>query len=142
MRIILLSSLSPSISSPPAIPTAAPPVCRGACEKCCGVSRYDDDALAMDDSVGVDSIGHHHHHPDMEEVVHMGQHQLSEGEQAALAAAAVAAAAAAAPLPTVPVNVGVGVLPGPGEDDHVGKRRRLEHDGEHSAWSNFQGHLN
>eukprot|EP00047_Mylnosiga_fluctuans_P015465 m.46723 g.46723 ORF g.46723 m.46723 type:complete len:376 (-) comp5936_c0_seq3:108-1235(-) len=94
-----------------------PPICRGACEKCCaGVAPYDDD-MGMDNPDEVD--------------VPMGPHQLSEEDQA-LAAVAVAAAAAA-PLPTmqgVVMHHPVALPTGPSHDDdpHSVKRRRLDNE--------------
>lgn len=139
----------------------APPICRGACEKCCGVATsYEDDDLPIDDEVDMGPHAHAHHQHHMEEyvhaptqVVHIGPHPLSQGDQASLAAAAVAAAASAQPLPTVPVAVlQAHPLPGDGShvlqahqlqgghatlstglDDEHAKRRRLEHEG----WTQF-----
>lgn len=139
-----------------------PPVCRGACDKCCGVMQYDEDVMPLDESeaaqidahlVAHGGMGPHtmaamgqHGHPHQHVHHHMHHHhvQLTEDQQAALAVAAVAAAAASAPpLPTalhsVPVPVPIAVSlpaaqpPADSADDQA-KRRRLEQDEVFMRW--------
>lgn len=139
----------------------SPPVCRGACDKCCGVLHYDEDTLPLDEEeMDPSHMGPH----GMEAGAHLAQHgltvtlphsigphqlvhltpthhQLTEGEQAALAVAVAAAAAAAPPLPTVLQSVSVPVTvtipaaqPGELAEDAQAKRRRLEQDEMFMRW--------
>lgn len=138
-----------------------PPVCRGACDKCCGVLQYDEEVMPLDESEAAQMDAHlgahggmgphtmvamsqHAHHQQHHHHLHHHHVQLTEDQQAALAVAAVAAAAAAAPpLPTalqvvpmpVPIAVSLPAAQPPTDSaDDQAKRRRLEQDEVFMRW--------